>query len=69
MSSASVPEQTDEEGAGFGRGGGLLVSQLLTHYITPVVYYYMDRIRSWFMLRFKKPQYSGVQADKENMCE
>jgi HAE1 family hydrophobic/amphiphilic exporter-1 len=27
--------------------GGLLVSQLLTLYITPVVYYYMDRMRSW----------------------
>ncbi|MEI6305369.1 MAG: efflux RND transporter permease subunit, partial [Deltaproteobacteria bacterium] len=34
--------------------GGLLVSQLLTLYITPVVYYYMDRIMVWSMLRFKK---------------
>ena len=27
--------------------GGLLVSQLLTLYITPVVYYYMDRFQEW----------------------
>jgi HAE1 family hydrophobic/amphiphilic exporter-1 len=31
--------------------GGLLVSQLLTLYITPVVYYYMDRAQSWFVQR------------------
>jgi hydrophobic/amphiphilic exporter-1 (mainly G- bacteria), HAE1 family len=32
--------------------GGLLVTQLLTLYITPVVYYYMDRMQSWSLLRF-----------------
>ncbi|MFH1027670.1 MAG: efflux RND transporter permease subunit, partial [Pseudomonadota bacterium] len=35
--------------------GGLLVSQLLTLYITPVVYYYMDRIQTWTLKRFKRP--------------
>ncbi|OGU03701.1 MAG: acriflavine resistance protein B [Geobacteraceae bacterium GWC2_55_20] len=35
--------------------GGLLVSQLLTLYITPVVYYYMDRIQAWALKRFKRP--------------
>ena len=33
--------------------GGLLVSQLLTLYITPVVYYYMDRMQEWVKGRFK----------------
>jgi HAE1 family hydrophobic/amphiphilic exporter-1 len=32
--------------------GGLLVSQLLTLYITPVVYYYMDRLQEWVKARF-----------------
>jgi multidrug efflux pump len=27
--------------------GGLIVSQLLTLYTTPVVYLYMDRLRTW----------------------
>ena len=27
--------------------GGLLVSQMLTLYTTPVVYLYMDRLRGW----------------------
>jgi multidrug efflux pump subunit AcrB len=28
--------------------GGLMVSQLLTLYTTPVVYLYLDRLRLWF---------------------
>ena len=32
--------------------GGLLVSQALTLYITPVIYYYMDRLQEWVRRRF-----------------
>ena len=34
--------------------GGLMVSQLLTLYTTPVVYVYMDRLRLWFERRRKR---------------
>ena len=33
--------------------GGLMVSQLLTLYTTPVVYLYLDRLRLWFGRRVK----------------
>jgi len=33
--------------------GGLMVSQLLTLYTTPVVYLYLDRVRLWFERRAK----------------
>ena len=35
--------------------GGLLVSQLLTLYTTPVVYLYMDRASVWWARRSRKP--------------
>jgi HAE1 family hydrophobic/amphiphilic exporter-1 len=34
--------------------GGLLVSQLLTLYITPVVYYYLDKVDTYLSRRSKK---------------
>ena len=33
--------------------GGLVISQMLTLYTTPVVYLYMDRLGAWFR-RFKR---------------
>jgi multidrug efflux pump len=34
--------------------GGLLVSQALTLYTTPVVYLYLDRLRLWWRVRFAR---------------
>ncbi len=46
--------------------GGLVFSQLLTLYITPVVYYYMDKfqekIRGWFKNRPQRSGESRVEA-------
>jgi HAE1 family hydrophobic/amphiphilic exporter-1 len=50
-------------GLGLAVVGGLLVSQLLTLYITPVVYYYMDRLQSFAMNRTKRPEEIDKSAD------
>jgi multidrug efflux pump len=43
--------------------GGLLVSQMLTLFTTPVVYLYLDRVREWVQIR-RKPQIPQIaQAD------
>jgi multidrug efflux pump len=34
--------------------GGLIVSQMLTLYTTPVVYLYLDRLQSWLLLRLPR---------------
>jgi HAE1 family hydrophobic/amphiphilic exporter-1 len=45
--------------------GGLLVSQVLTLYITPVVYVYFERLQAWMKLRHggAAPQPAAVHAD------
>src|SRR5574340_1459645 len=41
---------------GIAMVGGLLVSQMLTLYTTPVVYLYLDRFRIWSAQRFGGPR-------------
>jgi multidrug efflux pump subunit AcrB len=40
---------------GYAIVGGLLLSQLLTLYTTPVVYLYLDRLRLWIVSRRARP--------------
>jgi hydrophobic/amphiphilic exporter-1 (mainly G- bacteria), HAE1 family len=42
--------------------GGLVFSQLLTLYITPVFYIYLDRAQQWSRKRFKKPEAEAEEA-------
>ncbi len=42
--------------------GGLLLSQLLTLYTTPVVYLYLDRLGTWVTALRRKPPGSGAAA-------
>jgi len=45
--------------------GGLLVSQVLTLYTTPVVYLYMDRFRLWVQQVRKKEESEGLPLGQE----
>ena len=39
--------------------GGLIVSQALTLYTTPVVYLYLDRMRHWWNARWQRRRRAG----------
>jgi HAE1 family hydrophobic/amphiphilic exporter-1 len=41
---------------GYAMVGGLLVSQALTLFTTPVVYVYLDRLSTWLMRRTSRPE-------------
>jgi multidrug efflux pump subunit AcrB len=46
--------------------GGLIVSQMLTLFTTPIVYIYMDRLQTWLQGARKHrqvPSPAGAQAD------
>jgi HAE1 family hydrophobic/amphiphilic exporter-1 len=45
--------------------GGLLVSQLLTLYITPVVFYYMDKLQAKVIAFRKRKDRKGTEIAKE----
>ena len=42
--------------------GGLIVSQMLTLYTTPVMYLYLDEFRLWSMNFFKRGRSAGMAA-------
>ncbi len=42
--------------------GGLIVSQLLTLYTTPVVYLYLDRFSIWFVRRFGRSEKRPIES-------
>jgi multidrug efflux pump len=43
--------------------GGLIVSQMLTLYTTPVIYIYLDRFRLWGLGRWRR-RYPGISTDE-----
>jgi Cu/Ag efflux pump CusA len=46
--------------------GGLILSQMLTLFTTPVVYIYMDRLQSFLKRTFQRarvPRHAAVQTD------
>jgi multidrug efflux pump subunit AcrB len=49
---------------GYAMVGGLVVSQLLTLFTTPVVYIYMDRLSRWVgRMRARSPSLAAVPAE------
>jgi multidrug efflux pump len=49
--------------------GGLIVSQMLTLYTTPVIYLYLDRFRLWSSAWFHRGKIVTPQAAREQIGE
>ena len=48
---------------GYAMVGGLILSQVLTLFTTPVVYLYLDRVNSWLSGAERKPVAEAVPAE------
>jgi HAE1 family hydrophobic/amphiphilic exporter-1 len=48
---------------GYAMVGGLLVSQVLTLFTTPVVYVYLDQLSDWISSRRSGPARAGAPVD------
>jgi hypothetical protein len=46
--------------------GGLLVSQVLTLYTTPVIYLYLDRLAAWLASLRKRKPHGGNLPDSDS---
>ena len=46
--------------------GGLILSQMLTLFTTPVVYIYMDRLQAWLRTSFRRPAVRPVPAHSDD---
>jgi hydrophobic/amphiphilic exporter-1 (mainly G- bacteria), HAE1 family len=49
--------------------GGLMFSQLITLYITPVIYVYMERLHQWFSRHGVRDKYTEQDVKGEEMAE
>ena len=46
--------------------GGLILSQMLTLFTTPVVYIYMDRLQAWLCTFFRRPSPTPIPAHSDD---
>jgi len=53
---------------GYAMVGGLLVSQALTLFTTPVVYLYLDRLSAWITGRHPSTPENGKGQDKDELA-
>jgi HAE1 family hydrophobic/amphiphilic exporter-1 len=53
---------------GYAMVGGLLVSQALTLFTTPVIYLYLDRLSAWITSRYSFKAPGESRSDKDGLA-